>query len=293
MTPADKTGEALTAERHVRKTTGDYIFEGVVRGIINKRDGQKRLVVEDDRGLLLILNEKQVIDVPAEVLSRPPSPPETDVRLWASSLRHDGPWDEDEPKTDQALARDIDQAADLIDRLAAEAAAAKRERDGFKIVVERAINHCEPAFIQTLANERETWIADNMRFEILARLRELNLVGDYNAYFIAIEQRAETAEASLSEANQRCSELQRLYTNAAEVVAIAQEDVSRLQAERDGAWEALKPFARIKPSSFYATDGSEGEEYSVFLTDVKGIFTGKDLARARDALKRPNTEAKT
>lgn len=44
----------------VIKQQGDYWFEGVIVGIITKRNGTTRYVVEDDRGLLLILNRKQL-----------------------------------------------------------------------------------------------------------------------------------------------------------------------------------------------------------------------------------------
>lgn len=48
---------------------------------------------------------------------------------------------------------------------------------------------------------------------------------------------------------------------------------------------ALKPFAAIKPSSLYPTDGSEMEGYRIYLTGGKGPteFTGLDLAVAREA----------
>jgi hypothetical protein len=42
------------------KTSGDYTFEGEVIAVITKKSGAARYVVEDDRGLLLIMNEKQV-----------------------------------------------------------------------------------------------------------------------------------------------------------------------------------------------------------------------------------------
>jgi hypothetical protein len=44
----------------VVKGTGDYRFAGLVVGVIRKRSGEVRYVVEDDRGLLLILNAKQL-----------------------------------------------------------------------------------------------------------------------------------------------------------------------------------------------------------------------------------------
>jgi len=59
------------------------------------------------------------------------------------------------------------------------------------------------------------------------------------------------------------------------------------QAEAAQLREALKPFAGITPSSFYAPDGSEAEGYCVFLANqnaAKTVFTGADLARARAAL---------
>lgn len=44
----------------VSKRTGDYEFDGVVIAIIHKRSGAVRYAVEDDRGLILIMNEKQI-----------------------------------------------------------------------------------------------------------------------------------------------------------------------------------------------------------------------------------------
>ena len=44
----------------VVKVVGDYRFDGIVVGIVRKRSGEIRYVVEDDRGLLLILNERQL-----------------------------------------------------------------------------------------------------------------------------------------------------------------------------------------------------------------------------------------
>jgi hypothetical protein len=66
------------------------------------------------------------------------------------------------------------------------------------------------------------------------------------------------------------------------------DEREKLTAERDALRAALKPFAAIKPSSFFAEDGSENERYDVILTrDYSGqdhAFTGVDLARARAAL---------
>jgi hypothetical protein len=44
----------------VYKGTGDYDFEGVVIGEIKKLSGAVRYVIEDSRGLLLILNVAQL-----------------------------------------------------------------------------------------------------------------------------------------------------------------------------------------------------------------------------------------
>jgi len=60
------------------------------------------------------------------------------------------------------------------------------------------------------------------------------------------------------------------------------DEISRLRAELDEAREALKPFANIEPSSFYAKSGYEAEGYSVILSAEGRVdFTGVDLARAR------------
>jgi hypothetical protein len=68
------------------------------------------------------------------------------------------------------------------------------------------------------------------------------------------------------------------------------EDLNRKLAARDAhiaeLQEALKPFAKIAPSTCFPSDGSEGEEYVVFLKtghDSPAEFTGADLKRARDA----------
>lgn len=47
-------------EDRVQKVGGDYRFEGEVVAVFHKRTGQVRLVVEDDRGLLFIFNEKNL-----------------------------------------------------------------------------------------------------------------------------------------------------------------------------------------------------------------------------------------
>jgi len=44
----------------VRKDKGDYIYEGIVVAVFTKLSGKVRLVVEDDRGLLFIFNQKQL-----------------------------------------------------------------------------------------------------------------------------------------------------------------------------------------------------------------------------------------
>lgn len=44
----------------VRKTGGDYRFEGTVVAIIQKLSGAVRVVAENDDGLLFIFNPKQL-----------------------------------------------------------------------------------------------------------------------------------------------------------------------------------------------------------------------------------------
>jgi hypothetical protein len=58
------------------------------------------------------------------------------------------------------------------------------------------------------------------------------------------------------------------------------DELTRLRAENARLREAVRPFARIRPSSLYAEDGSDGDRYSVELAD-RYDFTGADLARAR------------
>ncbi len=44
----------------VKKVGGDYTYKGFIVSIIHKRSGQIRYVVEDDRGMLFIFNEKSL-----------------------------------------------------------------------------------------------------------------------------------------------------------------------------------------------------------------------------------------
>lgn len=44
----------------VIKTDGDYTFEGTVVAVIHKLSGAIRYVVEDDRGILLIMFESKL-----------------------------------------------------------------------------------------------------------------------------------------------------------------------------------------------------------------------------------------
>jgi hypothetical protein len=52
--------------QRVSKTTGDYSFEGEVRMVGSKRSGAIRYVAEDDRGVLMIFNERQLEQVETE-----------------------------------------------------------------------------------------------------------------------------------------------------------------------------------------------------------------------------------
>jgi len=52
----------------VQKISGDYRFVGTVDAVVWKRSGQVRYVVENDDGLLLILNEQQLrLEVPGQL----------------------------------------------------------------------------------------------------------------------------------------------------------------------------------------------------------------------------------
>ena len=64
--------EADLIGRPVAKRGGDYEFDGEIRAVIVKRSGAVRYAVEDDRGLLLVMNARQcglLTDInPAEAL---------------------------------------------------------------------------------------------------------------------------------------------------------------------------------------------------------------------------------
>jgi hypothetical protein len=44
----------------VIKDGGDYVFEGVIIAVFKKRSGAIRFAVEDDRGLVMIMNSQQL-----------------------------------------------------------------------------------------------------------------------------------------------------------------------------------------------------------------------------------------
>jgi hypothetical protein len=54
------TDPTFQAGDAVEKVGGDYRYAGVVVGVVVKRSGQVRYVVEDDRGLLFIFNGRQL-----------------------------------------------------------------------------------------------------------------------------------------------------------------------------------------------------------------------------------------
>lgn len=66
-------------------------------------------------------------------------------------------------------------------------------------------------------------------------------------------------------------------------------EIARLEAENAKLREALAPFARIMPSSFYSD--KDPESYRVVLAVSGGSrdFTRADLLRARAALPRETT----
>lgn len=45
----------------VEKVGGDYSFHGIVRCVFAKASGAVRVVVEDDRGILMIYSEKHLV----------------------------------------------------------------------------------------------------------------------------------------------------------------------------------------------------------------------------------------
>lgn len=48
---------------YVRKRTGEYDFDGIIMAEWTTRKGNVRYIVEDDRGLSLIMNERQITNV--------------------------------------------------------------------------------------------------------------------------------------------------------------------------------------------------------------------------------------
>jgi hypothetical protein len=58
--PAEVPQSPIAVGSRVIKTSGDYTFEGTVVAALKKRSGVQRYVVEDDRGLLLIMSQAQI-----------------------------------------------------------------------------------------------------------------------------------------------------------------------------------------------------------------------------------------
>ena len=54
------TAPAFAVGDPVRKVGGDYVFEGVVRGVVVKASGAVRFAVEDARGVLMIYSAKNL-----------------------------------------------------------------------------------------------------------------------------------------------------------------------------------------------------------------------------------------
>lgn len=45
----------------VYKNTGDYTFRGIIVAVFQKLGGEWRVVVENTEGILMILNERQLV----------------------------------------------------------------------------------------------------------------------------------------------------------------------------------------------------------------------------------------
>lgn len=54
----------------VEKAGGDYRYKGVVVGVVTKRSGAQRYVVENDDGMLFIFNGTQLTAVAADEVPR-------------------------------------------------------------------------------------------------------------------------------------------------------------------------------------------------------------------------------
>lgn len=59
----EQTSRELQVGDIVEKTSGDYRFKGEIVAAFPKKGGQRRFVVEDDRGLLFIFSPKQLTRV--------------------------------------------------------------------------------------------------------------------------------------------------------------------------------------------------------------------------------------
>lgn len=61
MAEEPEEGFAFEVGDHIVKWSGDYIFAGVVMSRWVKRDGKaRRYVIEDDAGVSMIMNSKQM-----------------------------------------------------------------------------------------------------------------------------------------------------------------------------------------------------------------------------------------
>lgn len=92
----------------VAKRGGDYEFDGEIRAVIVKRSGAVRFAVEDDRGLLLVMNAKQcgLADVPGEdgLVAHGQENPAEVLRGMAEGLAAQAGLGVDHPSFDAAAA---------------------------------------------------------------------------------------------------------------------------------------------------------------------------------------------
>lgn len=87
MLAGETEGVAFPVGTEVEKIGGDYIFAGPVVGVVRKRSGAVRYVVEDDRGALHIFRGEQLREPPADGAGIGWAVPAADLIFRTATLR--------------------------------------------------------------------------------------------------------------------------------------------------------------------------------------------------------------
>lgn len=85
------TAEGPDEGDRVIKEGGDYTFEGVIVAVFRKKSGERRYVVEDARGILMIMNSAQIRVIESEGRSILRTQVERDLARYTALPKYKSP----------------------------------------------------------------------------------------------------------------------------------------------------------------------------------------------------------